>query len=252
MRRCNDIVNILKVFIVLICFCSSCIVLFSNSANMVYASTTDDSSEEVYEDGFIEGVDGEAYNAFYVPKTRFTSESQYKQYCERMYKRGYMDSDYNWTTSAQDCIENPTESNYQKMDGKAKQTVDERIRSGEMKAEESPYLTYDEIQKISSGEATYDEVIANRNITEEGSESVTGGNQTTPTATATIIPDETEISEEEENASPAETSKEETEELEMPDDKNTDSPFSMVKIVIMLAVFVVVAFVSYRIYKKQL
>ena len=252
MRRCNEIVNIWKAFIISIYFCLGCIVLSGISVNIVYASTSDESSEETYGDGFVEGVDGEAYNAFYVPKTRFTSESQYKQYCERMYKRGYMDSDYNWTTSAQDCIENPTESNYQKMDGKAKQTIDERIRSGEMKAEESPYLTYDEIQKISSGEATYDEVITNRNITEEGSESVTGGNQTTPTATATMIPDETEIPEEEESTSPAETSKEETEELEMPDDENTDSPFSMVKVAIMLAVIVVIAFVSYRIYKKQL
>lgn len=251
MRRCNEIVNIWKAFIMSIYFCLGCVVLSGIAVNMVYASTSDESSEETYGDGFVEGVDGESYNAFYVPKTRFTSESQYKQYCERMYKRGYMDSDYNWTTSAQDCIENPTESNYQKMDGKAKQTVDERIRSGEMKAEESPYLTYDEIQKISSGEATYDEVITNRNITEEGSESVTGGNQTTPTVTATMVPEETEVPEEEESTSPAETSKEEMEELEMPDDENADSPFSMMKVVIMLAVIIVVAFVSYRIYKKQ-
>lgn len=244
--------------LLLLCFCAvlCCIILKNNFINIVYADATDiqeqdsaDSLDEMSDNDFVEGVDGEAYNVFYVPKASFTSDSAYKKYCKNMYRHGYMDSDYNWTDSAQDCINNPTKNNYEKMDNNAKQIVDERIRDGEMKAEENPYLTYEEIQSISNGESTYDEVLANRNITGENESSTSGSqNETDPAITVTETPEDIETPQDDDNEIVSPTI---TPEEEVGKTPESDNSFGFIRFMIMAAIVVVIAFVSCFIYKKQ-
>lgn len=215
----------------------------------IFENESEENSKE--DDSAINGdydytKDEEYTQSFYRPKTTFRSDMEYKNYCKRMYDMGYMDSDYEWTSAAQDFINNSTGANLKKLDKDAQQIVEDRIESGEMSYEDSPYLTYDEKQKIANGESTYDEVLANRNITSEKGNSASENQNDDLTPTATEIPEDIETSVDDEISSPTITPEKETIE-----DAETDNSLSLVKIVIMSAIIVLITFVSYFIYKKQ-
>lgn len=86
--------------------------------------------------------------SFYMPQSYFASSYDYEEYCKKMYRYGYMDSNYNWTDDAETYINNPNEKNYEILDKNAKQTIQDRIDRGIMNAEDNPYLTYEEKQAI--------------------------------------------------------------------------------------------------------
>ena len=87
-------------------------------------------------------------NTFYIPRSRFMTDYDYELYCERMYNQGYMDDNYEWTPAAQNYINNMTPENYDALDTEARALVQERIENGDMKASDSPYITYEERQEL--------------------------------------------------------------------------------------------------------
>lgn len=90
---------------------------------------------------------------FYREKATFQSDYDYKDYCRNMYNYGYMDKNGNWTSSAKNFINNQTSENMKALDDNAKEVVEQRIENGEMSFEDSPYLTFEEKQKMEKEEA---------------------------------------------------------------------------------------------------
>lgn len=218
--------------------------------NFVYVAYAEENNEDninsdsdnEYTDDFIEGVDGESYNAFYRPKTSFVTDSEYKEYCKEMYRYGYMDSNYNWTTTAQNCIENPSEETYQKMSEEAHQTVDERVQNGEMDAEDSPYYTYEELQQIKNKQ----EQSANQQNT-EGNGSEDDGSMIDSEENA----DTTEVPEESSSETKDSVTEHQTENTENKEEKETSKTGKVFSYTIIILCITGIAAVAYSIYRKQ-
>lgn len=90
----------------------------------------------------------EQTQTFYREKSQFRSSFEYEEYCEEMYRLGYMDSNYEWISSAKDYINNMTQSSFDILDADAKEIIAQRIENGEIEPEDNPYLTYDERQEL--------------------------------------------------------------------------------------------------------
>lgn len=191
--------------------------------------------------------DEEYTQSFYMPKSSFHSDADYKRYCQNMYNMGYMNSDYEWTSDAQNFINNSTGDNMKTLSQNARNIVEDRIKSGEMSYEDSPYLTYDEKQKITSGKATYDEVLSDRNTTGNNEESSDTKNSEEPTETPVVT---NEPEDEEAFTNEAETPTVTPEEQE-PEEQLEGSSFGIFRTVIMVALVLFIAIGSYFIYKKQ-
>lgn len=116
------------------------------SANFVFAEETSE-SETQNTNNNIDDTE-ELTNTFYRPKSSFQSDYEYQDYCKQMYNQGYMDENYEWIPEAQDYINNMNVKTYNSLDEKAREIVDERIKNGDMKPEDSPYITYEERQRI--------------------------------------------------------------------------------------------------------
>lgn len=124
--------------------CSLFIASMVLSSVMAKAAET---AETLVDDTSGPGED-ELTQTFYMPKAMFRTDSDYADYCQRMYQYGYMDSNYNWTDSAQSFIANQTMENAQKAGEEAKAIVQQRVEDGEINEEDNPYLTYDEVQQV--------------------------------------------------------------------------------------------------------
>lgn len=170
-------------------------------------------------------TENEITNSFYMPKAAFQTVYDYEEYCERMYKNGYMDEQYNWTDEALDYINNPTKEKSEALDKSAKALVESRIAEGKMDAADNPFLTYEErmaLQDDNAGDSTGDsegnaedgvdestgsmtETIT-ESITEAGSDAeIIGGESVEETGLLTEEDMETETTAESEDESETET-----------------------------------------------
>ena len=109
--------------------------------SIAFAADEESSQNEEIED------DDTGGDTFYRPKASFMSSDEYNKYCEEMYRYGYMDENYNWSSAAKDYINNMTEENNKAAFEDGKATVEKRIKNGEMELEDSPYLTSEELEK---------------------------------------------------------------------------------------------------------
>lgn len=100
-------------------------------------------SVDVFAENYETGGD-----TFYMPKEYFQSTFEYKEYCKRMYKDGYMDESYNWIPEVENYLNNPTEERNEIAYEARKSVIQKRIDEGKMLPEESPFLTYDERQSL--------------------------------------------------------------------------------------------------------
>lgn len=244
-KKTNMIIK--KIGIALICMMPCFAMTNSNFVYVAYAEENNEDdinsdSNNEYTDDFIEGVDGEAYNVFYRPKTSFITDSEYKEYCKEMYRYGYMDSNYNWTATAQNCIDNPSDETYQKMSEEARQTVDERVQNGEMEAEDNPYYTYEELQQIKNKQ----EQSANQQNT-EGNGSEDDGSMIDDEENTNI----TETPEESTSETKDSTTEQKTEESEKEEEKETSKTGKVLSYTIIILCITGIAAVAYSIYRKQ-
>lgn len=186
--------------------------------------------------------DDELTQTFYMPKSMFRTDIDYQDYCERMYKYGYMDKNYNWSSAAQNFIVNQTLENAEKAEQAAQAAVQERIDNGELEEEDNPYLTYDERQKILAKK----EAQKNEQSTGDGSK-------------PDYVPDETET---EDNIRPWETEyKEENpwpegetqmeSETEQAEETKTAAIGKLISYVIIVLFLGAAALMGYWIYKRQ-
>lgn len=109
--------------------------------SIAFAADEESSQNEEIED------DDTGGDTFYRPKASFMSSDEYNKYCEEMYRHGYMDKNYNWSSAAKEYINNMTEENNKAAFEDGKATVEKRIKNGEMELEDSPYLTSEELEK---------------------------------------------------------------------------------------------------------
>lgn len=109
--------------------------------SIAFAADEESSQNEEIED------DDTGGDTFYRPKASFMSSDEYNKYCEEMYRYGYMDENYNWSSAAKDYINNMTEENNKAAFEDGKATVEKRIKNGKMELEDSPYLTSEELEK---------------------------------------------------------------------------------------------------------
>ena len=140
-----------------------------------------------------------------------------------MYNMGYMDSDYDWTPAAQDFIDNMTGDNMKALDKNAKEIVQQRIKDGEMKEEDNPYLTYDQKQALSEKNSKDSQTEDSENASSDMSTSKDDN-------TITVTPEEEQAEKEDEKPS---------------------SLANRIKLVFMVLLAVGIALVTYSIYKKQ-
>ena len=182
----------------------------------------------------------ELTQTFYIPKSSFMSSYDYEKYCERMYNYGYMDKDYNWTPAATNAINNMNASNMQKLDENAKQIVRERIDSGEMKAVDDPYLTYDQKQELIKKQ----EQESHQQSTGEGSE------EGSLIDTETSVTPEAEISEEPAEENTVTKTPDEQQEQEEPESEENKTRSTIGWVVIILF-FTIIAAIAYSIYRRQ-
>ena len=159
-----------------------------------------------------------------------------------MYNHGYMDENYKWIPSAQNFINNMSAENMQILDDDAKQIVQERIDEGKMSYEDSPYLTYDEKEKM----AAQQEQTANQQNTEgNGSEddgSMIGNEENT---------DITEAPEESSDEAKNNVTKQDTDETENKEEKETSKTGKVFSYTIIILCITGIAAVAYSIYRKQ-
>lgn len=185
--------------------------------------------------------DEEYTQSFYRPKSLFQSSYEYEEYCKRMYNMGYMDSDYDWTPAAQDFIDNMTGDNMKALDKNAKEIVQQRIKDGEMKEEDNPYLTYDQKQALSEKNSKDSQTEDSENVSdstnsEQSSDASTDSNASSDMSTSkddntiTVTPEEEQTEKEDEKPS---------------------SLANRIKLVFMVLLAVGIALVTYSIYKKQ-
>lgn len=185
--------------------------------------------------------DEEYTQSFYRPKSLFQSSYEYEEYCKRMYDMGYMDSDYDWTPAAQDFIDNMTGDNMKALDKNAKEIVQQRIKDGEMKEEDNPYLTYDQKRAL-SGENSKD---SQTEDSENASDS-TNSEQSSDTSTDSNATSDMSTSEDDNSI----TVTPEEQQGEQEDEKQS-SLANRIKLVFMVLLAAGIALVTYSIYKKQ-
>ena len=179
--------------------------------------------------------------SFYRPKSLFQSSYEYEEYCKRMYNMGYMDSDYDWTPAAQDFIDNMTGDNMKALDKNAKEIVQQRIKDGEMKEEDNPYLTYDQKQALSEKKSKDSQTEDSENVSDS-----TNGEQSSDASTDSNASSDMSTSEDDNTI----TVTPEEEQAEKEDEKPS-SLANRIKLVFMVLLAVGIALVTYSIYKKQ-
>lgn len=147
-----------------VCICA-CVILCSLSTCICVSASTDGKDETITDEEktimkIIEDDNNdiatngdEAAGAFYMHKSRFTTSEDYDEYCKRMYNKGYMDKNGDWTSAAKNFINNQTDENKETLDQNAKEIVEQRVKDGEMSYKDNPYLSYDEMQKMEKEEA---------------------------------------------------------------------------------------------------
>ena len=235
-----------KFFSRLAVICSMCCIGIYPLSFSVYAAENDVEEENV-DDSATNGdydytQDEELTQSFYRPKTAFSSDVDYKRYCQNMYNHGYMDENYKWIPSAQNFINNMSAENMQTLDDDAKQIVQERIDEGKMSYEDSPYLTYDEKEKM----AAQQEQTANQQNTEgNGSEddgSMIGNEENT---------DITEAPEESSDEAKSNVTEQDTDETENKEGKETSKTGKVFSYTIIILCITGIAAVAYSIYRKQ-
>ena len=176
--------------------------------------------------------------SFYMPQSYFASSYDYEEYCKKMYRYGYMDSNYNWTDDAETYINNPNEKNYEILDKNAKQTIQDRIDRGIMNAEDNPYLTYEEKQAIIKQK----EQEENQQSDGDG----TNDDESIVEQEASVTPEITEYTEQPEQAVtkvPDEEKQETT-----PETNKLGKTISYTIIVLVIAI---IAAIAYSIYRRQ-
>lgn len=176
--------------------------------------------------------------SFYMPQSYFASSYDYEEYCKKMYRYGYMDSNYNWTDDAETYINNPNEKNYEILDKNAKQTIQDRIDRGIMNAEDNPYLTYEEKQAIIKQK----EQEENQQSDGDG----TNDDESIFEQEASVTPEITEYTEQPEQAVtkvPDEEKQETT-----PETNKLGKTISYTIIVLVIAI---IAAIAYSIYRRQ-
>lgn len=235
-----------KFFSRLAVICSMCCIGIYPLSFSVYAAENDVEEENV-DDSATNGnydytQDEELTQSFYRPKTAFSSDVDYKRYCQNMYNHGYMDENYKWIPSAQNFINNMSAENMQILDDDAKQIVQERIDEGKMSYEDSPYLTYDEKEKM----AAQQEQTANQQNTEgnglEDDGSMIGNEENTD-----ITEDPEESSDEAKNN----VTEQDTDETENKEGKETSKTGKVFSYTIIILCITGIAAVAYSIYRKQ-
>ena len=235
-----------KFFSRLAVICSMCCIGIYSLSFSVYAAGNAVEEENV-DDSATNGnydytQDEELTQNFYRPKTAFSSDVDYKRYCQNMYNHGYMDENYKWIPSAQNFINNMSAENMQILDDDAKQIVQERIDEGKMSYEDSPYLTYDEKEKM----AAQQEQTANQQNTEgNGSEddgSMIGNEENT---------DITEAPEESSDEAKNNVTEQDTNETENKEGKETSKTGKVFSYTIIILCITGIAAVAYSIYRKQ-
>ena len=176
--------------------------------------------------------------SFYMPQSYFASSYDYEEYCKKMYRYGYMDSNYNWTDDAETYINNPNEKNYEILDKNAKQTIQDRIDRGIMNAEDNPYLTYEEKQAIIKQK----EQEENQQSDGDG----TNDDESIVEQEASVTPEITEYTEQPEQAVtkvPDEEKQETTPE--------TNKLGKTISYTIIVFVIAIIAAIAYSIYRRQ-
>lgn len=176
--------------------------------------------------------------SFYMPQSYFASSYDYEEYCKKMYRYGYMDSNYNWTNDAETYINNPNEKNYEILDKNAKQTIQDRIDRGIMNAEDNPYLTYEEKQAIIKQK----EQEENQQSDGDG----TNDDESIVEQEASVTPEITEYTEQPEQAVtkvPDEEKQETTPE--------TNKLGKTISYTIIVFVIAIIAAIAYSIYRRQ-
>lgn len=179
--------------------------------------------------------------SFYRPKSLFQSSYEYEEYCKRMYNMGYMDSDYDWTPAAQNFIDNMTGDNMKALDKNAKEIVQQRIKDGEMKEEDNPYLTYDQKQALSGENSKDSQTEDSENVSDS-----TNSEQSSDTSTDSNAASDMSTSEDDNSITV--TPEEQQGEQE---DEKPSSLANRIKLVFMVLLATGIALVTYSIYKKQ-
>lgn len=220
------------------------VALFFAQSTNVFASSNEESSvssqNEATEEDLSEEDDDELSDTFYRPKSTFTSSYDYEEYCKEMYRHGYMDENYNWTSAAQNYIDNMNVETLEALNKDAKETVEQRVADGEMKQIDNPYISYDEWKKLSE-----------ENSENENSKSESSTESSTDTQAESESPGEddflvSEPSSEDDSAITA-TPEEQTEQ----ETKKTSSLANRIKLVFMVLLAAGIALITYSIYKKQ-
>ena len=176
--------------------------------------------------------------SFYMPQSYFASSYDYEEYCKKMYRYGYMDSNYNWTDDAETYINNPNEKNYEILDKNAKQTIQDRIDRGIMNAEDNPYLTYEEKQAIIKQK----EQEENQQSDGDG----TNDDESIVEQEASVTPEITEHTEQSEQ----EVTKAPDEEKQEPMSETNKLGKTISYTIIVLAIAIIAA-IAYSIYRRQ-
>lgn len=203
--------------------------------SIVFAADEESSQNEEIEDDDVGG------DTFYRPKSSFMSSDEYNKYCEEMYKHGYMDENYNWSSAAKDYINNMTEENNQAAFEDGKATVEKRIKSGEMKLEDNPYLTSEELKKRQKAQQETDTQEDEVPVTdaEDGSLSDDG------------LEDSNEDYEEADDDIYDMSDEQDEQEDENPEEFTQQKKGGLLGKVIMIILICGIAIVSYSIYRRQ-
>ena len=230
---------------VALCSLTTCIYV-SASADGKDETTTDEEKAimKIIEDdnNDIATNGDEAAGAFYIPKSRFTTSEDYDEYCKRMYNKGYMDKNGDWTPTAKNFINNQTDENKEALDQNAKEIVEQRVKDGEMSYKDNPYLSYDEMQKIEKEETKEATQQSNGTGTKDNDslldneDTDSSGNSESDT-TSSDYEDESDIDADEEDDS-----------VEEPAQQKKGRVFGKIIMVILICG---IAIVSYSIYRRQ-
>lgn len=184
-------------------------------------------------------------NTFYRPKAAFQTRFDYEEYCEQMYKNGYMDEDYNWTDEALDYINNPTKETSEALDKSAKTLVESRIAEGKMDAADNPFLTYDERMALldeNSGSSTGENTGGiTEPATEDGTEAVSETMEDENTEYSETIAEED--TEEAESTAPTESEAES-------ESETIETKGGFFKKAILAAIITVIVFVVYFLWQR--
>lgn len=217
-----------KIILKKIILLSASIFMVSNFSNIVIAK-----AQETVEEKNEEQNNEELTNTFYIPESSFQSEYDYQDYCKRMYNQGYMDENYEWIPEAQDYIKNMNVNTYNILDKKAREIVKERIKDGDMKPEDNPYITYEERQQIINENRMPAETDTD---TSKPNETENKNNYTQNTAEEDTVTEET--------MSPSAT------EEAQPEEERPSTWDTIKKVLLILAIFGIVIG-AYAIYKRQ-